>query len=140
MQKVADAWAMRVRGADWATIAGAVGYASPQNAMRAVRNYAGRLPELTMPELRSMWRERLEALWPIAFADVERGKRGATRAAVAIAQRAAALDGLDAPARMQVEASAAELDAMVRVLLTQVPDRAIEASIWDEAEDAEVLE
>lgn len=143
MQKVADAWAMRVRGAEWGEIARAVGYANPQNAMRAVRNYAGRLPEPQMAELRSLWRERLEFLWPTAVRDVESGKPGGMRAAVAVAQRAAQLDGLDQPQRVEVSASSSELTEMVRALVEAKGQRAIEeASIWDddEIEDAEVVE
>lgn len=116
-QRVADAWAMRVRGAGWAEIATAVGYANPQNAMRAVRNYVGKLPEPSRSDLRSMWRERLEFLWPLAARDVEAGKSGAVRSAVALAQRAAQLDGLDAPQRVQIDASDAEIDALVNQIL-----------------------
>jgi len=116
-QRVADAWAMRVRGAGWNEIALALGYANPQNAMRAVRNYVGKLPEPSAPELRSMWRERLEYLWPIAARDAEAGKSGAVRAAVAVAQRAAQLDGLDAPQHFQIDPSSEELDRLVAELL-----------------------
>jgi hypothetical protein len=131
MQRVADAWAMRVRGASWADIAQALGYANPQNAMRAVRNLSGRLPEPTMREMRSLWRERLEFLWPVAVRDVEGGKPGAMRAAVAVAQRAAQLDGLDQPTRVELSADAGELDQMVRVLLAAQGVAAREADIFD---------
>lgn len=145
MQRVADAWSMRVRGATWDEIAAALGYANGPNALRAVRNFAGSLPQPEMPELRSLWRERLEFLWPIAARDVEAGKPGAMRAAVAVAQRAAQLDGLDAPQRVQVEsADAAELAAMVGALLAAQGSDAdvLESSIWDgeEIEDAEVVD
>lgn len=132
MQRVADAWAMRIRGATWDEVAAAVGYANGPNALRAVRNYVGTLPEPTMPELRSLWRERLEFLWPLAVRDVENGKPGATRAAVAVAQRAAQLDGLDQPQRVELTGGAEELDRIVRVLLAaQGSDYVEEASIWD---------
>lgn len=111
MQRVADAWAMRVRGATWDEVASAVGYANGPNALRAVRNFAGKLPELEASELRSLWRERMEFLWPVAVRDVEGGKPGAMRAAVAVAQRAAQLDGLDQPQRIELNADASELDA-----------------------------
>lgn len=145
MQRVADAWSMRVRGATWDEIAAALGYANGPNALRAVRNFAGSLPQPEMPELRSLWRERLEFLWPIAARDVEAGKPGAMRAAVAVAQRAAQLDGLDAPQRVQVEsADAAELAAMVGALLAAQGSDAdvLESSIWDgeEIEDGEVVD
>ena len=117
MQRVADAWAMRIRGATWDEVAAAVGYANGPSALRAVRNYVGTLPEPTMPELRSLWRERLEFLWPLAVNDVEQGKPGAMRAAVAVAQRAAQLDGLDQPQRVEITGGAAEIDRMVHALL-----------------------
>lgn len=131
-QKVADAWAMRVRGADWATIARTVGYSNPQNAMRAVRRFAGRLPEPTAADLRSLWRERLEYLWPMAARDVENGRPGATRAAVAIAQRAAQLDGLDAPQQLQLTAD----DAVVERLVSEMMRR----TGHEEIEDADVID
>lgn len=143
MQRVADAWSMRVRGATWDEIASTLGYANGPNALRAVRNLAGTLPEPQMPELRSLWRERLEFLWPIAVRDVEAGKPGGMRSAVAVAQRAAQLDGLDQPQRVEVSASSAELTEMVRALVEAAGQRAIEeASIWDddEIEDADVVE
>lgn len=132
MQRVADAWATRLWGATWDEVATAVGYANGPNALRAVRNYVGTLPEPTTPELRSLWRERLEFLWPLAVRDVENGKPGATRAAVAFAQRAAQLDGLDQPQRVELTGGAEELDRMVRVLLAaQGNDYVEEANIWD---------
>lgn len=130
MQKVADAWAMRIRGAAWEDIAAAVGYANGPNALRAVRNYVGTLPEPTLPELRSLWRERLEFLWPVAARDVEDGKPGAMRAAVAVAQRAAQLDGLDQPQRVEFSTDSAELDRMVRALLAAQGHPDLEADVF----------
>lgn len=143
VRKVADAWAMRVRGAGWEEIAQAVGYANPQNAMRAVRNYVGRLPEPSSPELRSLWRERLEYLWPLAARDVEAGKSGAIRSAVAIAQRAAQLDGLDAPQRLEVDATGAQIDALVAEILELKGvklDREVNILELEEIEDVEIVE
>lgn len=131
VQKVADAWSMRIRGASWAEVARALGYSSPGNACRAVKNYVGSLPEPEMHELRSMWRERLESLWPIARRDVEDGRPGAMRAAVAVAQRAAQLDGLDQPQRVEVSGGADELNAMVRVILAAQGEADDEADIFD---------
>lgn len=108
---------MRIRGAGWDEIARALGYANAPNAVRAVRNYVGRLPEPQAPELRSLWRERLEHLWPVAVRDVEAGKPGATRAAVAIAQRAAQLDGLDAPTRIEYTPTEREYAEIVAAML-----------------------
>lgn len=132
-QRVADAWAMRVRGADWASIATAVGYSSPQNAMRAVRTYVGKLPVIeSSDDLRSLWRERLEYLWPLAARDVEAGRPGALRGAVAVVQRAAQLDGLDAPTRFEVTPGEAELERMVVAYVERMGGTPVE--------DADVLE
>lgn len=140
MQRVADAWALRVRGSTWDEIAAAVGYANGPNALRAVRNYVGRLPEPSMPELRSLWRERLEFLWPVAVRDAESGKPGAMRAAVAVAQRAAQLDGLDQPQRVEVNASAAEIAQLVN-LLSRSQGGATEADVFElDVIDAEVID
>jgi hypothetical protein len=136
MQRVADAYAMRIRGADWATIAHTVGYANPQNAMRAVRNYTGGLPELAPEELRSMWRDRLEYLWPLALRDVENSRPGATRAAVAIAQRAAQLDGLDAPQQVEISPGEETLDRLIATMLKRAGhEEIIDADVieWDVA-------
>lgn len=130
LQRVSDAWAMRIRGATWDEVAAAVGYANAPNAVRAVRNFVGTLPEPSMPELRSLWRERLEYLWPLAARDVEEGRPGAVRAAVAIADRAAKLDGLDAPTRVEVAASVQELQQIAAELIAQ-ERQGIEADIFD---------
>ncbi|WZO56837.1 hypothetical protein MRBLWH10_001670 [Microbacterium sp. LWH10-1.2] len=129
-----------MRGSTWDEIAAAVGYANGPNALRAVRNYVGRLPEPSMPELRSLWRERLEFLWPVAVRDAESGKPGAMRAAVAVAQRAAQLDGLDQPQRVEVNASAAEIAQLVN-LLSRSQGGATEADVFElDVIDAEVID
>lgn len=130
MQRVSDAWAMRIRGATWDEIAADVGYANAPNAVRAVRNFAGTLPEPSNPELRSLWRERLEYLWPLAARDVEAARPGAIRAAVAIADRAAKLDGLDAPSRLEVSASVQELNEIAAAMITRERGDS-EADIFD---------
>ena len=133
MQRVADAYGMRVRGAGWAEIATACGYSTPQNAMRAVKNYTGTLPVIESTEgLRSLWRDRLEHLWPLAVRDAEGGRPGAMRAAVAVADRAAKLDGLDAPTRYELTPDEARLEQLVGELLHRSGRPMIE--------DADVLE
>lgn len=139
LQRVVDAWAMRIRGATWDEIAQALGYANGPNALRAVRNFAGRLPEPSVPELRSLWRERLEFLWPLAARDVEDGKPGAVRAAVAVADRASRLDGLDAPTRVEVSATVQELNAIARELIAaEGASGDVEADLW--TLDAEIVD
>lgn len=133
MQRVADAYGMRVRGAGWAEIARATGYSTPQNAMRAVKSYTGKLPTIeSTDQLRSLWRDRLEFLWPLAVRDAEDGRPGAMRAAVAVADRAAKLDGLDSPLRVEISPDEAELEAVVNRIVAMSGER--------EIVDAEVIE
>jgi len=75
-------------------------YANTPNALRAVREYAGSLSTPTHDELRAMMRARSEAIWQQAFADVLQQRPGSVRAAVAVLQRQALLDGLDVPRRV----------------------------------------
>jgi hypothetical protein len=130
-QRVQDAWALRVRGAGWKEIALVLGYANAQNAMRAVRNFAGRLPQPSAPELRSLWRERLEYLWPMAVRDVEKGRPGATRAAVSVAARAAQLDGLDAPQRVTVDFEDPEVQRALFAWLGVDSPQLVEADVLE---------
>ena len=131
LRRVTQAWQLRIAGVAWDDIAAQVGYSNAQNCIRAVRNYAGTLPEPSTVELRHLWRARLEKLWPIAERDVLAGKPGATRAAVALAQRAAAMDGLDSATRVEVSTDAAELEQIVRQ---------IRVARGDLPEEADVLE
>lgn len=95
------AWALRVAGLSWAGVARQAGYADASNAARAVRHRYGTLPEPERTELRKLWRERLETLWLQSTADVAQQRTGAVTAAVRVAQAAAALDGLNAPTRVE---------------------------------------
>lgn len=132
-QRVADAYGMRVRGAAWAEIAQATGYSTPQNAMRAVKSYTGKLPRIeSTDQLRSLWRDRLEFLWPLAVRDAEAGRPGAMRAAVAVVDRASRLDGLDAPTRFEVSPDEMALQGIVDELLARGGQVApIEAEVID---------
>lgn len=96
--KAQQAWSLRVAGLPWARIAEHVGYSDDAGAIRAVRTYAGSLPEVDRHASRQVWRERIEWLWARAARDVQEQRPGAVRAAVALAQRAGQLDGLDVPA------------------------------------------
>lgn len=87
----------REQGATWRQAADLAGFSDPANCIRAVRNANGSLPRVAIDEVREVWRERMEDLWLEALEDVRNRRPGAVRAAVAIAQRSAALSGLDAP-------------------------------------------
>ncbi|OAN37437.1 hypothetical protein A4X16_16640 [Microbacterium sp. H83] len=119
MQRAAQAWHLRVLGRTWAEIAEAVGFANDANAIRAVRRFVGKLPEPDVDETRTVWRERMEHLWGIAARDAEAGRPGAIRAGVAVAQRASALDGLDAPARYEITPAESQLEQLVQQMLAR---------------------
>jgi hypothetical protein len=102
-QRAQRAWAARVAGATWDQAATAAGYRHKSSCIRGVQRYFDRLPDLEdTPERRRLWRARLEVLWRQTVVDASQQRPGAVRAGVAVAQRAAALDGLDAPTRLEV--------------------------------------
>lgn len=132
MQRAAQAWQLRVLGKTWNEIADVVGFANDANAIRAVRRFVGKLPEPDADETRTVWRERMEHLWGIAARDAEAGRPGAIRAGVAIAQRAAALDGLDAPARYEITPGEVQLERLAQQFLARTG--------YVETEESDVLE
>ncbi|WP_100811711.1 hypothetical protein [Microbacterium sp. BR1] len=85
-QRAQRAWALRVAGSTWAQVASAVDYADASTACRAVRQFFGQLPTIEADEQRRLWRDRLERLWNYADRDAKRGRPGAVRAGVAVAQ------------------------------------------------------
>jgi hypothetical protein len=107
-------------------VAEIVGFHDAPTAHRAVKRWFGRVPEIDPDESRAMWRERLELLWRQSLTDSTQQRPGAVRAAVAVAQRAAALDGLDAPTRVEVYnptvAEIAEYVQNMRASLGDVPE------------------
>jgi hypothetical protein len=111
------AWAARVAGLTWAEAAEIAGFSSAGNACRAVTRYFGTVPSIEREDQRALWRERLEYLWAQARVDVQQQRPGAIRAGVALAQRASALDGLDAPVRVQINPDAEKLDELVHKLV-----------------------
>jgi hypothetical protein len=114
LERAERAWAMRAGGESWDTITRQLGFANKQNTMRAVRNFAGTMPTPERGALRTLWQERTELLWKEALQDVYDRRPGAVRAAVAVAQRASALFGLDAP--QQVQVSTPEADEFNRLV------------------------
>ena len=141
-QRAQRAWTARVSGSTWAEAAKVAGYADAATACRGVKTYFGSLPVVERDDLRDVWRARMELLWRYAARDAKSGKAGALRAGAAIAQRAAAMDGLDAPTQLNLTTvDAGELAAMVDVLLRANGGQEIEANIWDvDPIDAEVIE
>ncbi|NNU28455.1 hypothetical protein [Isoptericola sediminis] len=96
------AWTARVAGATWDQVAQVTGYHDRATAHRAVKDYFGQVPRQDAEMTRAMWRERMEVLWRQVVRDASQQKPGAIRAGVAVAQRAAAMDGLDAPQEVRV--------------------------------------
>jgi hypothetical protein len=130
-RRAMHAWQLRVSGLPWDEVATQAGFSNAPNALRAVRNWAGRLPQLTHTELREVARERAEWLWRKAAEDVEDRRPGAVRAAVATLQRQAALDGLDAAHRIEVDVDAAELERIARQIQAARGMTPIEADVLE---------
>jgi len=124
LSRADDAWRLRVAGATWAEVATVVGFANAENAIRAVRQVYGSLPEVPREELRTLWRERLERLWRQTLMDATEHRPGAVMAGVRVAQAAARLDGLDAPSEVLLYApSQQELEAWVaQMMQAQTPE------------------
>ena len=55
-----QAWSMRVRGYSWREVAAELGYSDHSNAIRAVRNVFGDVPDIAghRDELRDLWGAR----------------------------------------------------------------------------------
>lgn len=112
-----------------------------------MREYLGTLPQPDREEARAVWRARIELLWIEAMEDVYSRRPGALRAAAALAQGAAQLDGLDAPSRVELYSPTeheygAVVQRMVELHREQTGGvRAIEADPFsDEFLGAEVTE
>ena len=135
-----QAWSMRVRGYSWREVAAELGYSDHSNAIRAVRNVFGDVPDIAghREELRDLWRRRHESLWRIALEDAENRRPGAVRSAAAVSLAARQLDGLDAQARTEIELSSPEFEQLKSFLMDGVgmPD---EANLWAD-EDGNVVD
>lgn len=133
-ERARRAWAARVAGGTWSQAAQVAGFTDAGNCCRAVKNYFGTLPVPDRAEQRDLWRERLELLWRQSVRDVQSQRPGAVRAAVALSQRAAQLDGLDEPTRQVVYTPRAEeVEAYIQRLgaLQAGQSAAIEADVID---------
>jgi AraC-like DNA-binding protein len=58
-ERAQRAWTARVVGATWDQAADVAGFAHASSAVRAVRSYFDRLPQVDTDERRALWRERL---------------------------------------------------------------------------------
>jgi hypothetical protein len=138
------AWHARVLGMDWAAAARYAGYADAATACRGVHNFFGKLPQIDTDERRRLWQDRLEYLWRNVVHELQETPAGRNagnlRAATAIAQRAAALDGLDQPSRLEVyRPDDAEKIAVVAALRRQALESAGVPAEGDPFEDAVIV-
>ncbi|WP_156759646.1 hypothetical protein [Microbacterium karelineae] len=132
-RRASEAWSLRVAGFTWEEIADQVGFSDAPGAHRAVKNFFDDVPQPDREQLRELARERGEALWKQAFADALEQRPGAVRAAVAVMQRQAALDGLDAPTRTEVSLETdREIDELVAEVLTFRDGRELVAGVDDD--------
>lgn len=144
-ERASKAWRMRVAGGTWDDIAKALGMrGGAPAAYRAVKNHFGKVPQPDREMLREVARQRGERLWLRALAALEEAPSpAAIRAAVAVLDRAARLDGLDAPTQVaigSVDDASFQMfvDAAARGLGLAMPE---EANIFaDEYVDAEVVD
>jgi hypothetical protein len=143
MQRAQRAWGARVAGMSWKQAAEVAGYADASTACRGVRRFFGELPDLDMEDQRRLWRDRLDVLWARGHSELQNGHSAATiiRSLVSVADRAAKLDGLDAPTRLRVGPDSDELEEYVRTIVA-LSGRAvpIEGDPWADVVDADVIE
>lgn len=143
-ERASRGWKLRVMGATWDAVARDLGMSSPAAAYRCVKNFFGSVPQPDRDMLREIARQRGERLWLRAAAELEKNPSPAMiRAAVAVLDRAARLDGLDAPTRTEYvpptdDEFSRVLAAAARGLGMKLP---VEADIFsDEFVYAEVVE
>jgi len=117
LQRAEIGWRARVAGATWKQVAEVAGYASAPNALRGVRDGLGSIPQVDVQEMRVLWRDRLEVMWQQTLRDMREQKPGAVTAGVRVATAAAALDGLNAPTKVEV-AVAEQFEMVVAELIT----------------------
>lgn len=133
LKRADEAWRLRVSGASWGEVADLVGYTDRNNALRAVRNVYGTLPQIERDELRALWRDRLEWLWRQVAHDVTEQRPGAAVAGVRVAQAATRLDGLDMPSEVVVYTpDESEIDAFVIAATSYLRPQVEEADIFED--------
>lgn len=140
LERAERVWNARVMGGSWEQAAQIAGYSDPSNAVRAVRSIYGQLPTIERDEQRRLWRDRLEVVYRQVVRDVHDRIPGASTAFVRIADRAAKLDGLDAPTRLSlVDPTEEQIEAW---LTERIGPRHVEeeADIFDvDIVDAEIV-
>lgn len=117
--KQAKALELRRSGASFDEIASKLGYVNKGGAYKAVM--AGLNASISEPaeELRELERERLDAMLKAIWPKVKKGQFGAIDRALKVSDRRAAIDGLDAPKRIEQNVNVSQLtdeqlDALAR--------------------------
>jgi hypothetical protein len=99
-QKQLRALELRIGGASWEQIGEALGFANRSGPFRAVDKLLKQLPVEKIDQLRNMQRERLNRLWLGSWPAAAKGDPQAVANCMRILKRAAELDGLDAPKKL----------------------------------------
>lgn len=102
-QRVAKALALRIQGVAYSAIAEQCGYKNGQRAHEAVKRAIVALPKDKAIEARTVELERLDRLMLTAWEKAISGDTGAGDYILRIMKRRAALAGLDAPVKAQVD-------------------------------------
>lgn len=137
LERADRVWRARVAGATWEQAAEHGGFTDASNAVRCVRRVFARLPEVEREDQRQLWRARLEHLWRQALADALEQRPGAITSGVRVATAAAALDGLNAPDKIELTTpTAVELQNFVTAVMAANRPQLEE----DDILDADVVE
>lgn len=129
LERASHAYRLRVAGASWDAIARHLGYHDKSAAYNAVKRQFEDAPQPSRELARALHRDRTEALWVEALRDVQARRPGAVRAAVAVLQRVAMLDGLDEPQRVTVTPDVSRVREVVEALAAMARSDDEEADI-----------
>jgi hypothetical protein len=100
-QKELQALQLRIGGASWEQIAQTLGFANRSGPFHAVDRLLRQLPVESINQLRNLQRERLNGLWLGSWPAASTGDPQAVANCMRILKRAAELDGLDAPKKLE---------------------------------------
>ena len=102
-ERQAEALRLRSQGSSYREIAARLGYAGPSGAHKSVTSALKAVRAEGVNELRTLHSLRLSELVACLWPRVIKGDPGAARTVIGALQREAALYGLDAPTRYEIE-------------------------------------
>jgi len=108
-EKQIKALELRRRGKSYAEIARELGYSSGSGAHAAVKKALRKTLKEPADELRKMENARLDAMLNALWPEIEKGNPKAIAAGVKISDRRAKLNGLDAPAEVDVTSGGSQI-------------------------------